>query len=654
MDFFQHQDMARRRTGLLLFYFLCAVVLTVVAVNIAVFLIYRFGMVGPAPIDPAAWITHPLAGIVSLATLGLIGFGSLLRYMQLREGGHVIADTVGAQRVSPDTTDLRERTLLNIVEEMAIASGTPVPTVYVMREEPGINAFVAGFEPTQAVLVVTEGALDTFNRDEMQGVIGHEFSHILNGDMRMNVQLYAILAGILMIGRVGEFMLRGNRRGNSGRNKGAGAILVLGLALMVIGYVGLFFGRLIKAAISRQRELLADASSVQFTRNPQAIGEALLKIHNAQQGSLLASQYAEDMSHMCFSLPVRMGLAGLLATHPPLEQRISLIDPALLVRDRARKRSAATAGAAPVSAPGAAALAGAVQATSTTAGSAAVSTAPGGGAAVATAAGTLAASIGQPTPNNLAQAMRLHESIPESIRDMLRTPAGARIVIYGIIIAGTDARHEADALACVARGDSEKTASRLRASLPDIRRLGTRLHLPCHDMAIPALRELSPPQKSAFLGVLRELTQVDRHLSIREYLTQSLMDKYLSPDAGALHPVRHRSYANVGGAINGVMSMLCHASGVDTGARAELHARVMRGFGVGTPALLPAAALGPAVLHDALTDLAGLSPLLKKPLLDACIDCISHDGRLQVAEVELVRAIGEALDCPVPPLPGYG
>lgn len=269
------------------------------------------------------------------------------------------------------------------------------------------------------------------------------------------------------------------------------------------------------------------------------------------------------------------------------------------------------------------------------------------------AAATLAASVGQPTPGNLAQAIRLHESIPESIRNMLRTPTGARIIIYGIVIAGTDARHEADALACVTRGDSENTASRLRASLPDIRRLGTRLHLPCHDMAIPALREMSPPQKSAFLDVLRELTHVDRHFSIREYLTQALMDKHLSPGAGALHPVRHRSYGNVGGAINGVMSLLCHASGNDAAARVELHARVMRGFGVGTPALLPASALGPAVLHDALTDLAGLSPLLKKPLLDACIDCISHDGRLQVAEVELVRAIGEALDCPVPPLPGY-
>lgn len=660
MDFFHHQEQARKRTGLLLFYFVLAVLLTIVAVNAAVWLVSSLSFVTPGATF-GGWLASGQWLPISLVTLAVIAGGSLRRYLELGDGSHRIAEAVHATRIDPDTDDPQQRMLLNIVEEMAIASGTPVPTVYVMRNEPGINAFVAGLEPTAAVLVVTRGALETFDRDEMQGVIGHEFSHILNGDMRMNVHLYAILAGILMIGRIGEFLLRGRGRRSGGSSKGAGAIMLLGVALMAIGYIGLFFGRLIKAAISRQRELLADASSVQFTRNPQGLGEALLKIRNANGGSLLADARAEDMSHMCFALPVQMGFAGLLATHPPLDLRIATIDAALLARDRARAR--VRAGAAPETPAAPAGTSGLV------AGGSAIASAGTAGnlaplpfiAAPPAAAGTpplamapaLAASVGQPTPANLALAVRLHDSIPPNVRDLLRTPAGARVVTYGIMISGTDTAHEEAALQQVATGDSEKTAARVRANLPEFRRLGTRLHLPCHDLALVALRELSSSEKVAFLDVLNRLARIDNRLTVREYVLLSLMRKYLTPATSASRPVRHRSYTSVGGELNSVISLLCHAAGGAEASRVDLHARLMRGFGVGSPALLPATSLGAGVLHDALTALAGLSPLLKKPLLDACIDCISHDGRLQVAEVELVRAIGEALDCPIPPLPGY-
>ncbi|MFZ5698366.1 MAG: M48 family metallopeptidase [Pseudomonadota bacterium] len=645
MDFFAHQERARQRTGLLLFYFSLAVLLTVVAVNAAVFLVFNWPVLPGLALDN--WLAKPAWLWISFGTLAIIGVGSLTCYLQLRDGGHAIADAVRARRVDPDTTDAQERMLLNIVEEMALASGTPAPTTYVMDNEPGINAFVAGFEPTEAVLVVTKSALDAFNRDQMQGVIGHEYSHILNGDMRMNVQLYAILSGILLLGRFGEFLLRSTGLGRNRRrdNKGVGlmiALVLIALALMVIGYLGLFFGRLIKAAISRQRELLADASSVQFTRNPQGLAEALLKIRNAADGSLLENAHAEDMSHMCFSLPVKMHFSALLATHPPLDERIAAIDPSMMARDRARARMARGKVAPAVDTPS----------MSSAQFSPAMSGLAGSTPAPVTAAGAVAASIGQLTPTQLAYGTRLHDSIPASIRDLLRTAAGARLVTYGIALAGSDARHEADAIRVVAAGDSDSLANRLKVAMPELRRLGTRLHLPCHDLALPALRPMSDGRKRVFLTVLEQLVRIDQRITLREYLMLSLMRKHLSPGAGAARPVRHRSYGSVVGPVNVVISMLCHASGCQDTECTDLHARVMRGFAVDIPLLLPMKALTAIQLHEALTELADLSPLLKKPLLDACLDCINHDGKLQVAELELLRAVGEALDCPVPPLPG--
>lgn len=645
MDFFEHQQQARQRTSLLLFYFFLAIFLTTVAVNAVFFLVTRH-TVQPG-LSIGGWLLQPYFWWVSLATLAVIGAGSLSRWLSLRAGGQVIAETVGARRIDPDSVETHERMLLNIVEEMAIASGTPAPTTYVMDAEDGINAFVAGFQPAEAVLVVTKGALNNFTRDEMQGVIGHEFSHILNGDMRMNVNLYALLAGILSIGRVGEFLMRAagrrNRRNNS--NKGAGLVVVLGAALMAIGYIGLFFGRLIKAAISRQRERLADASSVQFTRNPQGIGEALLKIRDAGAGSLLDNPHAEDMSHMCFALPVSLRFASLLATHPPLDERIAAIDPALLARGRARARNAGNTAAAGGNAP----AAGPVGVSSL----AAPGTPPASAAESAPAPDALIASTGQLTQDHLALANRLQASIPELVRDALRTPAGARAVTYAVVVAGTDHRHDSDAQRLVSSGDSVSLGHRLPPVLADVRRMGTRLFLPCLDLALPALRSMSGEQKTRFVAVLTSLAQLDQRLTLREYLVLSMMRKHLAPTVGAMRPVRFRSFAAVSGPVNVLVSLLCHAAGGDDAARTAMHAREMRSFGLaGAGALLPQAGLGAAQLQAALTQLADLSPLLKKPLLDACVDCVSQDGKLQVGEIELVRIIGDALDCPIPPWAG--
>ncbi|MFZ5756371.1 MAG: M48 family metallopeptidase [Pseudomonadota bacterium] len=636
MDFFQHQDRARRRTGLLLVYFVLAVLATVIAVNVLAWALSLFVSDGEAPPPFGAWLTGAGGGWTTLVTLLVIGAGSLARYISLGGGGRAVAETVKARRIDPGSNDPKERMLLNIVEEMAIASGTPAPTVWLMEHEAGINAFVAGFEPTEAVLVVTRGALDTFNRDQMQGVVGHEFSHILNGDMRLNVQLYAILAGILLVGKIGEFLLRSAGRSSGGDSaKGAAAVFVIGLSLMLIGYAGLFFGRLIKAAISRQREFLADASSVQFTRNPDGIGEALLAIRNAGTGSLLYSAEAEDMSHMCIALPVRMTFSSLLATHPPLDERIGAIDPALLARDRARRHTRQVqAAAAPAQAAG---FAGNNSSTGVTA---------------STPTAVITAQVGRPTPAHTALAQDIQQSIPGDIRTALRTADDARLVMYGLVLCNTAAGHDATALQRIRETENSAAATRLAGMLPALRTMGSRLHLPCQDLALPALRTLAPERKAAFLATLEQLVHLDGRYLLRESLLLALMRKHLAPDAGNRRPVRHRSYRTVADPLAVVLSLLCHAAGGSDAGRRDLYQRVMQGFGTGTSGLLPPARLGPQSLHAALAELADLTPLLKKPLIDACVDCVRHDGRLQVVELELVRAVGEALDCPVPPLVG--
>ena len=267
MNFFEHQDRARRNTSVLVGYFVIALVAIVIVVTLAVYVALFWLHDGRYPIRD--WIHSPAFLWCGLGTLAVILAGSLHKMWQLRDGGEALAQMLGAREIPPSTSEPNERQLRNVVEEMALASGIPAPRTFVLDQEQGINAMVAGYRPTEAVVMVTRGTLEQLGRDELQGVIAHEYSHIFNADMRMNMRLMAVLAGILAIGKVGEFLMHSSRRRRySSRNNNQSGLVLLGLALVVIGYVGLFFGRLIKAAISRQRELLADASAVQFTRNP--------------------------------------------------------------------------------------------------------------------------------------------------------------------------------------------------------------------------------------------------------------------------------------------------------------------------------------------------------------------------------------------------
>ncbi len=339
MDFFSHQDKARRKSGLLVLLMLLAVV-SLVAITVAAVVItlafFDGRLPGGVSLDQRlayAWslLDAPLAGTIALSVVGLIALGSLYKHVQLRAGGRAVAESLGARKLNPGDGALTpdERQVLNIVQEMAVAAGAPTPAVYLMEDD-AINAFAAGHTPQDAVIGITRGCVRQLDREALQGVIAHEFSHIMHGDMRMNLRLVSALHGILLIGLAGYYLLRVAplRRRSSSKDNSALVMLVIALVLIVVGFAGTFFGNLIKAAISRQREYLADASAVQYTRNPNGITKALKRIGANAAGSRLSATHAPDFSHMFFGEAVGGSLTSLMAIHPPIQDRIRRLDPA--------------------------------------------------------------------------------------------------------------------------------------------------------------------------------------------------------------------------------------------------------------------------------------------------------------------------------------
>ena len=322
MDFFAHQDQARKHTKVLVVYFVIAVACIIASVYLASLVIFYGTQSQQQPGNPTPELVlwDPKIFLYAmLGTLGVVIVGSLYKTVELAKGGSAVAESLGGRLISPNPTNPDERKLRDVIEEMAIASGVSVPKIYVLDEDEGINAFAAGHAPGDAAIGVTRGCMTLLNRDELQGVIGHEFSHLLNGDMRLNLRVMGVIFGILCLAVIGRILLYS--RGRRDKNP----LMLLGLALIIIGAIGTFFGRLIQAAISRQREFLADASSVQFTRNPAGLSGALQKIGGV--GSRIESPHAGEANHMFFSDGLGKSFFRMMDTHPPLEERIRAIDP---------------------------------------------------------------------------------------------------------------------------------------------------------------------------------------------------------------------------------------------------------------------------------------------------------------------------------------
>ncbi|AZG36668.1 MULTISPECIES: M48 family metallopeptidase [Shewanella] len=647
MNFFESQDRARKNTFQLILLFSLAVIILIVMVNLLVMLAFGFidneqMSAGQSFWQQMDWRTF--ATISSAVVLVVLG-GSLYKIMALSAGGKVVAEGLGGQLIAQNTTVLNQRKLLNVVEEMAIASGTPAPPVYLLADENGINAFAAGFSPKDAVIGVTQGAIDHLSRDQLQGVIAHEFSHIFNGDMRLNIRLIGVLNGILILGIIGYHLLYSTSRSRRGRDNGKGAagILALAIGLIVIGFAGTFFGGLIKAAVSRQREYLADASAVQFTRNPEGIAGALKRIGGLEFGSLIEDPGAAEISHAFFAQGVSGLMQTLSATHPPLAKRILHIDPhwdgKFATVDKLEIDQSVQSGDGKVSK----AQPELAKKMSTIA----------AGASIVDLANSIS-QIGNPTRETVDYVRALIAQLPTVIKDAAREPYGARAVVYALLL-DKDQQIRLKQLAYLHQYADANVAVFTRKLLSEIDRLEAGSRLPLIDIAIPALKQLSLSQYQIFRVNMDALIDMDFKLVLKEWTLRKIL--FIHLDA---HFFKHpRSLlASVDSEqlkpeIALLLSVLTYAGQQEQVVREDVFITAVEALGMSELKLVNENAVKLSDLDTALQKLEKLTPMAKPMLLHACAVCIMRDQKIDPVEVELLRAFADVLACPMPPLISY-
>ena len=658
MNFFEHQDHARKVTTRLVVLFCLAVMMLIATLYLCLAPVLgthhqtflgldgvssgMHGTSAPKDMHLVLWDPGLLLGM-SIAVLAMVALGSLYKTLSLAGGGSKVAEALGGVNLLDLAPDPRYAMLGNVVEEMAIASGVAVPSVYVLVGEPGINAFAAGWSPDDAAVAVTEGALDQLSRDELQGVIAHEFSHILNGDMRLNIRLIGVLHGILLIGLVGQMIIRGvayggRRRSSNSKDGGAVlAILLFGFLLLVVGYVGFWMGQLIKAGISRQREFLADASAVQFTRTTDGIAGALKKIGGLVEGSSVASSRAEEASHMFFG---RIGLKAswfnFMATHPPLEERIARLDlgaAALLAQMEGVPSAAAQPG------PGMEGIA------AMAAGPAAV------GARVGLRPEQVVDQVGTIDDEHLRHSAALLAAFPGPARAAAHEPFGAVAVLYGLLLDRDAAtrRHQLELLAQRLSAPLLQETTRLLETLDA---MDPSLRLPLADVMFPALCRLSDRQITKVQSVMSVLAEADGKIDLFEFVLERLFLRRLDARLGKAvrRQVQFQALREVLPDAELCLAVLAGAGHADQEIAAVAWTRSVAGLTglAATAAPLPRWGLGD--LDTALQRLALAAPAIKKQFLDAAVRCVLEDGYLAIEEAELLRLFAHSLGLPLPPL----
>ena len=632
MDFFAKQDTARRHTTLLVFYFLLAVLGIVLAVNAVSALAFK-AVAASEAYGGAAAVPGVFYLLVTLVTLAIIGIGSLVQIIGMASGGPAVARMMGARPVSGGSKDANERRLLNVVEEMAIASGVSVPQVFVMADQRSINAFAAGFSPNQAAVVVTRGTLEALNRDELQGVIGHEFSHILNGDMRLNMRLMGVLGGILVLATLGRMVADVSARGDSK----AWPLVMLGLGLVAIGYIGVFFGRVIQAGVSRQREFMADASSVQFTRNPDGIGGALAKIGRSSMGARIDHPRTAEASHMFFGEAIESGFSDLMATHPPIEERLRRVYGRPVAISDIVARSAPPA---PMPQDAAAsAFAGGIE-FGRSANARRID--PAEKTMVATQAGTVAAAVGTFSTQHVDYAVSLLATLPQPVRERVHGAQGAKQAVLGLVIAPGGPAKPAQMELLRAGGEDAEAMAKVAA---DVLGLGRIARLPLIALAAPALKELAAGERRAFLALLQQLIEADRRLTLEEFVLATILEASLGERAGRAVPVTFRTLEQLAAEVQQVLSLIAHAARGDSAAA---FAKGLQETGLALT-LLDVREVNIGAVKAALARLNQLAPMQKPRLVKAFAQCALEDGELSLVEAELLRAVCATLDSPLPP-----
>ena len=652
MDFFGSQDAARRKSGFLVFYFVIAVALMILTMYVAVVGTVSFASLQLASLQqghaPGSfhWWQPEIFLLVVGGTITIITIGSLYKTMQLHGGGAAVAEQLGGRHLQGNSRDPLEQRLLNVVEEMALAAGTSVPAVYLLDKEPSINAFAAGFTPGDAVIGVNRGTVEHLSRDELQGVIAHEFSHILNGDMRLNLRLMGLLHGILLIAIIGYYVVRGGGHGSSSRrDKGGGwQILLIGFAMIVIGYVGLFFARLIKAAVSRQREYLADASAVQFTRNPDGIAGALKKIGALPAGSRMETAEAESASHLFFGNS-RGSLFQALATHPPLVERIQRIDPrfdgdfsAFVAKPKrtppqGKKEDSKSA------------LEGLTR--------------PLGGLAAAGMGNRLPidpvlvmATVGEPTMQHVDYVHGMLERLPGALRDALHDPFSCRAVIAALLL-DRDVEVRARQLQIVRVKMGGLSHQETNQLAPLVEAQGPAARLPLIEIAGNTLQDLSPSQYETFREVVVELIKADEKIDLFEFVLQRVLLRHLDQHFHGHQPpkVLYPAIGGVRNEVSNLISALSHLGHADQADVKSAFDKASAAFAA--EKMLVLRARGECSLKqigEALDKVAQSSPAVKKRVLKAATVSVMADGFVTIAEGELLRAIANSIDCPLPPL----
>ena len=625
MDFFAHQEKSRTRTLYLIALFIVSIVLVVTCVYFAVQLgFYLITERQTVPGNGFEWMDTQMLWLVALITLTIIILASVFKIFQLSKGGGYIAENLGGKLLNKASGDRKEKRLLNVIEEMAIAAGVPVPQVYLLDEESGINAFAAGYAPGDAAIAVTRGCLEKLNREELQGVIAHEYSHILNGDMRLNIRLIGMLFGIMVIANIGQSILRGSSRSRS--SKGKGQVMLVALALIVIGYIGQLFGRIIQAAVSRQREFLADASAVQFTRNPIGIANALKKIGGFSLGSMIKSPNAPEISHMFFCLAVQ----SLFSTHPPLDERIRRIEPGFKGRLNEFGRLDF--------APGQAGVSGGAFVSSDTS----ITVSPQETKRLA----------GQLTPKHIGHSSELISRLPQKIKDDLDDMLGALGLVCALLLDKhpdeRDRQHKA--LKHVAPPEIVK---QVLAADQEIRKTTTPIfHFPILELAMPTLRCMSPAQYARFVSYLQTLIEADGKLTIFEFVIQKMVTHHLGAFYSRMKrqpPIKNMNLL-VPHTAN-LLSILAKAGQKETQmARIAYEAGFIRlkSSGVGQKEFYSEKVSFKDV-DEAFEMVARAAPGIKRAIFDACCETILFDKKVTIREAELLRLTASIMDVPVPP-----
>ncbi|MFV0477853.1 MAG: M48 family metallopeptidase [Parahaliea sp.] len=645
MDFFRQQDIARRNTRLLIALFLAAVAVLIILTNAAIagylwfsqdYNVYSGSREGFAGfLRYFSWQRFGWTGLAITATVALV---TLTHWLQFRTGGKVIAEAMGATRIVPQTRDRHERRCLNVVEEMALAANMPVPVVYVLNDERGINAFAAGLSPADAVLAVTRGALEHLKRDELQGVIGHEFSHILNGDMRLNIRLAAMLKGITFIGDMGLVLMHSStraKRSASGDHHAGGFVPLLGLAFWILGWFGGISAGFIKAAISRQKEYLADASAVQFTRNNTGIAQALKVIGAYVPGTLVHAARASEMSHIFFG-QIRHRLWQVFATHPPLATRIRRLDPhwdgEYIKRKIQHYQSSPSRPAA--------AEAGVGRATVVAA------------AIAASAANTTRTIEYQtekdlfgPEPAELEAVTAKREDIALSLIQHSHSELGAQALVLSLLVDPASALYQQQ-LTLIKQAKVQGLDDLVFTLAPGVAGLVSGQRLPLLEMCMPSLKSLSARQYQIFRQTLLQVAASDGHTSLFEWCLLQLLSHYLAPEFGCVRisRARHNHLEKMRFPLRLVLSIIA----CENSDAVAAFAMATQELGMPELQILSQEHITMAAFDQAVQELADSYPLLKPRILKAMIIAAGADQTLNSSERELIYAVAAVMDCPLP------